>query len=282
GVSKSGMCAMFHRRFYPDDVDVTVAFAAPILTGLPDPRFNPFFENELGDEACRLKIKAFQRRVLENRAGMLTLLADYGASFSIGLDAVLEYSVLEYWFSFFQYGTADCASIPGDGESLQTMFDHLDLISSPNHYSDWQIDLFKPFFYQAFTQLGYYSFITHHVRDLLVAVSCGDQRLLAPIDVTMNYDPQPMQDILNWLRNHGNNIIYIYGGHDPYTVAAVELTGTTNALKIIQPDADHGVRIQDLNEKQLVYDTLEEWLGVTVNRDASRILHRENQIYHHL
>ncbi|MCP4214175.1 MAG: peptidase, partial [bacterium] len=39
GVSKSGMCAMFHRRFYPDDVDVTVAFAAPILTGLPDPRF---------------------------------------------------------------------------------------------------------------------------------------------------------------------------------------------------------------------------------------------------
>lgn len=74
-----------------------------------------------------------------------------------------------------------------------------------------------------------------------------------------------MQDVLNWLQTRGNNIIYIYGEKDPWTAAAVEPTAQTNALKIVQPSANHVLRIADLDNPGLVYSTLENWLGIQIN-----------------
>jgi hypothetical protein len=44
----------------------------------------------------------------------------------------------------------------------------------------------------------------------------------------------------------------------------VELTGKTNALKIVQPGGDHRLRIIHLDKKQLVYSTSEQWLGIKI------------------
>ena len=38
----------------------------------------------------------------------------------------------------------------------------------------------------------------------------------------------------------------------------------TNALRIIQPEEDHGVRIGDLDGQGRVIDSLEAWLGVDI------------------
>jgi hypothetical protein len=89
--------------------------------------------------------------------------------------------------------------------------------------------------------------------------------------VTLNFNPQISQDILNWIRNEGNNTIFIYGGQDPWKAAAVELTSQTNALKIIQPGANHSVMISDLDNPQIIYNTLEAWLGVQI--DVTREIH---------
>ncbi|MCP4213670.1 MAG: hypothetical protein GY765_03390 [bacterium] len=281
GASKGGMCALFHRYYYPGDVDVTVALVAPVMLGYPDTRLRDFLEHGVLDAACCEKIKSFQRRVLERRDEFIPLIAEfrdtYGIPFSIGLDAALEYAVMEYWFSFLQYGPADCAAIPGEGATVEMMFDHLEAISSVIFYSDFTLESMQPFYYQAATELGYYTYIIDHFRDLLIAVPSGDNKLLCPPNVEMNYDSTNMHRIATWLRLNGKKTIYVYAGQDPYTAASIEPDPRTSALKIVQPGADHTVRIRDLEEKELLYGTLEQWLGVTVNRE-SRLEH-ENQRY---
>ena len=67
GISKGGSTALFHRRFYPDDVVATIARVAPITFGTEDPRFDTFLEETVGDQTTRDKIKNYQRLLLENR-----------------------------------------------------------------------------------------------------------------------------------------------------------------------------------------------------------------------
>ena len=189
----------------------------------------------------------------------------------MGLDAVLVYSICEYPFAFWQTGPGDCSEIPDSLASAQILYSHLELRSSFGLFSDEINQFYQPLWYQAYTQFGYYRLITEHLADLLEAVPHPSYSKFAPPGVPLNYDPRISQDILYWIQNEGNNIIFIYGGQDPWSAAAVELTGQTNALKIIQPGANHSVRISDLDNPQEVYNALEAWLGVQI--DVTRATH---------
>lgn len=59
GKSKGGMAALFHRAHYPDDVDASVVFVAPVILGLKDGRF-PDHINKLGGLKIKKKIEKFQ------------------------------------------------------------------------------------------------------------------------------------------------------------------------------------------------------------------------------
>lgn len=53
GTSKGGMTALFYKRFYPDDVDATVAYVAPIMTRPDGPPLYWFFKRP--DGYCRMQ-----------------------------------------------------------------------------------------------------------------------------------------------------------------------------------------------------------------------------------
>jgi hypothetical protein len=80
----------------------------------------------------------------------------------------------------------------------------------------------------------------------------------------VEHNPATNQDIYRWVCEEGNNLIFIYGGDDPWTAGAVELTGQTNALFFIHPGADHRVKINDLEQRDLILATLEDWLGIQI------------------
>jgi hypothetical protein len=80
-----------------------------------------------------------------------------------------------------------------------------------------------------------------------------------------------MQDVIPWLQNEGQRIIYIYGGIDPWTAAAVQPAGGLDVVKVVQPGANHNVKIGDLDEKELVIQTLERWLNVQIDRSLLAI-----------
>jgi hypothetical protein len=77
-----------------------------------------------------------------------------------------------------------------------------------------------------------------------------------------------MYSVYTWLRDHGNNIIYIYGEKDLWGATAMELSGKTNAIKIVKPGGSHRTRIRTLPPEQQnsVYSALEEWLGIRIGR----------------
>jgi len=187
-----------------------------------------------------------------------------GWRFSIGTETALEYAVLEYGFAFWQYGDGDESKIPSPTASPREWYSHLSRISSLYPYSDPGIAYYEPFFYQAFTELGYGPYLYDHLRDLLTTIQNPTYRSFAPQNVCMEFDPAVMQDILEWLQSQGNNIIYIYGANDPYTAAGVALTGKTNALRIVQPRANHRVKIMDLDDRDRVFQSLRQWLGIPV------------------
>ncbi len=276
GVSKGGMTALFHRRFFPADVAATVAYVAPIMFGVEDPRFRTFLLEQVGTQEQRTQIMDFQRLLLTNRQALIPLVENYAARngyiLPFGAEASLEHAVLEYLFAFWQYGDGDVSKIPAVDATPQAWFDHLDEISGLHFYAQSYVSYYEPFFYQAFTELGYCPYVADHLQDLLVAVPEPTYRVFAPTGVALDFNAGAMIAMNSWLQNHGNYIIYIYGGNDPYTVAAQELTGKTNALRIIQPGANHGVKIADLDERQRVMQALSEWMdtALTVSQEDWR------------
>jgi len=268
GASKGGMTALYHRRFFPADVAATVAYVAPMMFGVEDPRFRTFLLEQVGTQVQREKIMEFQRLLLASRQALIPLVENYavrnGYFLPFGAEASLEYAVSEYLFAFWQYGDGDVAKIPAADATPETLFNHLEDISGLYFYAQTYVSYYEPFFYQAFTELGYCPYVYDHLQDMLVADPAPTYRVFAPQGVALDFNAGAMIDINSWLQNHGDNIIYIYGGNDPYTVAAQELTGKTNALRIIQPGANHGVKIADLDERERVLQALEAWLGMSL------------------
>ncbi|NIP43010.1 MAG: peptidase [candidate division Zixibacteria bacterium] len=282
GVSKGGMTALFQRRFYPDDVDATVAYVAPLPLSTDDPRFDNFLENEVGDEACRQKLKSFQRMALESKVALFPYLESYaqesGYTFNMDLNLILEYMVLEYPFAFWQYGDGDCSVVPDLGAPVSSIWNHLNYIVSMNYFSEELISYFEPHYYQAYTQFGYYRLITDHLEDLLTEAESYSYRILAPQDAQLVFDASVMPDIVSWLQNNGDHIIYIFGGQDPWTAGAIDLNGTAEALKIVEPGANHGVNIAQLVQRDLVYTTLEDWLEIEITPQAPVLIQPDPSI----
>jgi len=268
GASKSGQTALFHRRFYPGDVDATVAYVAPIVFGTSDKRFVPFLQ-AVGSESCRSAQNSFERLLLEKRDTLIpkfvAWFADHGYAFSLDPDEAFEYAVLEYHYAFWQFHNASCESIPGEDASADELFDHLVDVVWMDLFSDSRLYYYAPYHYQALTQNGYPSYVTSHIADLLeVAIHPGADFFL-PYEIHTTYDPSVMLDIDHWLRTEGDYIIYIYGEIDPWTAAMLEPGEGTNALCIVQPGEDHSVRINDLDERSRLIDSLETWLGVQID-----------------
>ena len=128
GISKGGQTTIFYRYFYPDDVDVSVPFVAPLNLSLEEERIYTFLDT-VGTEACRTAIYEVQKEVLKNRDYALPRLKWYakgaGLNFTyLSLEEAFEYAVLEYPFSFWQLG-GKCEDIPQKADGIEAALEHL-------------------------------------------------------------------------------------------------------------------------------------------------------------
>ena len=76
GISKGGQTALLYRTFYPDDVDVSVPYVAPLCYGTEDGRHEPFLKKVSTDED-RKRITDFQLEILKRKAALLPLFEKY-------------------------------------------------------------------------------------------------------------------------------------------------------------------------------------------------------------
>ncbi len=262
GWSKGGQTSIFHRYFYPKDVDISVIYDAPLNFALEDKRIDEFFEN-VGSKKYQEKIIDFQKIALSRKDKILPLFKWFskgkGYEYSIGLEKAFEYIVLEYPFSFWQYNTIHCDSIPNANDSSEKILNHLKNVVAFSSYSYKSMNSTSMF--QFSTQLGYYGYVTKNVKQFL---SCKDypNSAFAPQVPELIYNPEPMQKVNSWLQDNGNNMIFIYGSNDPWSAPSVEISEKSNSLKIYLEKGNHFTFINTfpIEKKQKILNTIENWL----------------------
>ncbi|MFO0578034.1 MAG: S28 family serine protease [Polyangia bacterium] len=252
GASKGGMTAVYHRRFFPADVDATVAYVAPHSLGAPDPRYVPFVNQAGTDPDCRKRLRDYQRTVLTRRTAVVAALGASGATFTrLGIDKALEHSVLELPFGFWQYrAQADCAKIPDPAASDEQVLKFLSDVGSIALYSDQGIAGFEPYYFQAASQLGFPATEEAHLADLLrhPGTDRPDEYLPTELRAGAAYDATAMPDISAWLQSDGERILFIYGSNDPWSAGAFELGLARDSYRLTVPGGNHGSRVGLLPE----------------------------------
>lgn len=273
GISKGGQTSIFFKYYYPNAVDVWVPYVAPLNLEREDKRIFSFLDN-VGTEECRAKITNFQRAVLKNKEEIIPLLKEKmiekNYTFELGLEKTLELAVYEYSFAFWQWGNLDCSEIPDPTEIPEELFKHMYTASSFSYFDSKKIIKYLPFYYQAYTELGYYGYQTHLFSDLINPTEDNyvSSIFFAPKNVELNFDEELMVNMNNFIRANGNNMLYIYGENDTWSASAVEIGKTTNAVKMVKKDGSHRTRIKTFEgeEKEKIYLTLEKWLDVKIER----------------
>lgn len=274
GISKGGATTIFYRYFYPNDVDVSVPYVAPINNAFEDQRIYTFLDT-IGTDNCREKIKSFQIMVLKNRDKILPLVESYSLKYNLtysylSLAEAFEYAVMEYPFAFWQYGQS-CDEIPNQTESIENISEYFISASDISLFSDELIRAYTSHYYQSATEMGYYGYETNEFKDLLVELPTdhNPHATFFPFKMTDKFDGKLLEDVNQWLPTNGNRFIYIYGGTDTWTATGVPPNDKVDSEWFILNGKHHGTaRISHMNdlEKERFIQTLEKWLSLKIEK----------------
>lgn len=272
GISKGGATTIFYRYFYPNDVDVSVPYVAPINTEFEDKRIYTFLDT-IGTDECRSNIKSLQIRLLENREKVLPLLKFYsiGAELNysyLTFEQAFEYAVLEYPFTFWQYGSS-CDSIPNENSSLDESVEYLISLDILSWFSDNSIDLSGPHYYQSATEMGYYGYEIDEFKKYIKALpnDKNPHATFLPNKIKAEFDGTLLKKVNKWIKNDGNKFIYIYGTFDTWFACAVQPSKKVDSKWFFLEGKHHrNARIKEMNEKekQELISTLENWLSIDI------------------
>jgi len=266
GISKGGQTTLLYRTFYPDDVDISVPYVAPLCHGVEDGRHEPFL-HKVSTPENRKKIEDFQLEALKRKATLLPRFEKYctekNYSFRAPIEEIYDYSVLEYSFALWQWGTP-ISSIPATTASDDEIFYHLLAISEPGYFTADSPN--ASFFVQAARELGYYGYDVQPFKQYLSIQSSEGylHRLMLPEELKdMPFNKTLSKKITKFLKKQDPKMIFIYGQNDPWTAAGVTwLKNKKNIHVFIQPNGSHLARINTLPEaeKAKVMELINEWL----------------------
>ena len=74
GISKGGQTTMFYRSYYPDDVDVSVPYVAPLNQSLEDGRHEVFLSEKVGTAKERKAVEEAQLTLPKRKQALLPML----------------------------------------------------------------------------------------------------------------------------------------------------------------------------------------------------------------
>jgi PS-10 peptidase S37 len=277
GISKGGETTLYYKCFYPDDVDLSVPYVAPLDNSLEDLRIYHFFDT-IGTADCRAKIRAAQVFLLQHETEAVEKLKWYarGAglhfSYTGSIGKSFEYAVLEYPFAFWQYN-GQCDSVPM-GKKLDDYVESLIKVSDLSGFADEGIMPFIAHYYQAATQSGYYAYNIAPFKKYLRYFTANPSAIFPPKGVALKpFDPALNARVARWLADSGNNILYIYGGIDTWTSAGVIVSDKVNSHRFVVPGATHATaRIRNMSAamQQEFADRAKTLAGLTVNTGVLR------------
>jgi hypothetical protein len=274
GASKGGMATVYHRRFFPDDVDGSIAYVAPNDVVNSVDAYDEFFEHVGSDPACEESLWHLQRRALSMRdeiqPWLTDLVADIGCTFEAGrsMDEMYEALVVTLDWGFWQSRSEeDCPFIPGPDAYPFEVLDYVGAMGAL-YACDGFIESgeYITYYYQAGTELGWPAREYPHLKDLLRYPGAEGPRTFVPADIPMHFDPFVMDDIDHWVRSAGSELMFIYGENDPWGAEPFELGAKTrDSYWYLAPGVNHsyaGIATLTEPEQLEAANTVRRWAGL--------------------
>lgn len=268
GISKGGQVTMIHRSMYPEDVDASVCYVAPLNFEREDKRIYHFLDT-VGTDQQREQIEDFQILCFERKAEMLKELKeeqeDNEYEWDMGLEKALEYYVLEYPFAFWQWGGVSFNDIPDENASTDSLLTHLLKISGVSFFESSGVERLRPFFWSAMSDIGMYGYEYKPFEKYLSSQEDYTFEFTFPKEHSPTYSDVHMKTVNKFIQEEGQKMMFIYGGRDTWSATAVQLSD--NAInrglkKYVCVDGHHGTRIRHFSddERKRIIEHLEEWL----------------------
>jgi hypothetical protein len=266
GISKGGQTTIYHRYFYPEDVDISVPYVAPLNFSIEEQRVYMFLDS-VGSEECRERIFDFQVELMKNKKKYLpafeNLAEKENLTYRMGLEKAYDLTVFEYPFAFWQWGSFSCEEIPDSFDNPQEIIGHLDAVAGIDWISNQGIEVMFPFFYQALREIGFYGYDITPFKEWTSYKQNPVFTFTLPEGMTVVYEPDIMRQVDYFVRHEAKNMFFIYGEYDPWSAPAVELTYHTNSIKVVKPAGSHRTRINNLpdSQQEIVVKQLGEWMN---------------------
>ena len=270
GISKGGQTTMFYRATYPDDMDVSVSYVAPLNKGVEDGRHEKFLSEEVGTAEEREAVLKAQQEILKRRESLMPefskFVSEKGYKYNSTLDEVYDYCVMEYPFALWQWGTP-VSTIPSASASDKDWFNHFIKVSSPDYFSC--PNQYLPFFVQAARELGYYGYSTKGLEEWCTVKNPKGylDKLMMPAELKgIKFDKKLYKRTVKYLKKNDPKHIFIYGEIDPWTASGVagwlDCSKKENMRVYVQPRGSHTARISNMPEqmKTEIMARLTEWL----------------------
>lgn len=270
GISKGGATTIFYKYFYPEDVDASVPYVAPINHEYEEPAIYTFLDT-VGSDVTRNALYEFQKRILKQREEILPRLEYYsmgaGLEFTyVTPEEAFELAVLEYPFSFWQWGH-DATKIPAADAPLDEQLKYLMSVSNVDFLSDASMKHYGSHYYQSAQEMGYYGYETEDFKGLLKALPTDEHPHAAfvPKGVDAAFDGSLLKKVHPWLAKNGDRMIYIYGAVDTWSASAVAPSDKVDAEWFMMAGKHHGnarIRNMSAEEQRRCFAALERWLDL--------------------
>ncbi len=275
GASKGGMTALYHRRFFPCDVEASAPYVTPLSLGLQDARYGPWLKQLGGPmwENCRGTFEDLEIGIIGNRAQYASTLQGTYELVGSPVNALWMLTGQPYW-SMFQSGTqADpdegCPAYEPYRGSPQfgALVDQY--ASYGSSYSDqaWQQAELDAYSYQTQNELGSPGGNRAHLEQFGPIPELPDPGLLLFANGNVahpEFEARAMTDVRRWLQTHGERFVFVYGGFDPWSGGRVDSTGAQDTFNYLVEGGSHGSQLSMLPDEQQTeaFGRISAWLGV--------------------
>lgn len=273
GISKGGQTTMFYRATYPDDVDVSVSYVAPLNRAVEDGRHEKFLAKKVGTKEERKVIRQAMQELMRRKPELMKLFHAYceenDYQFLMSEEDVYDYCVLEFPFALWQWGTL-VSSIPEltSDEDDEVWFDYLMKVSSPDYFA--YPSQYMPFDVQAAKELGYYGYSLKPIKKWTSLKSTKGylKKMWLPDSLRKyDFDPALYKRTVKYLKKEDPKHIFIYGEIDPWSSSGVctwlNCKKKKNMRVYVQPRGSHKARINNMPErmKTEIVNRLTNWLN---------------------
>lgn len=271
GISKGGQTTMFYRATYPDDVDVSVSYVAPLNRAVEDGRHEKFLAKKVGTKEERKIIEQAMKELMKRKPELMTQFHAFCETneyhFQLPEEDIYDYCVLEFPFALWQLGTP-VSTIPQLDEDDDVWFNCLMEVADPDYFA--YPNRYMPFEVQAKRELGYYGYALKPIKKWTSLKSTKGylEKIWLPDSLQKyDFDPTLYKRTVKFLKKEDPTHIFIYGEVDPWSSSGVctwlNCKKKKNMRVYVQPRGSHKARIENMPDdmKEEIIQRLTKWLN---------------------